>query len=111
MKTWLVALIGIVGKWLLAVFIGPRSKSRIRLEVKDEAVIADERKHLEELKAEIGRIENELAEIACKVTTAIVAADGHRIIELNTQRRKLHDEWDAARQRLLDFERYISQGR
>ena len=60
MKSWLVVILGIVGKWLLDVFTGPRPKSRIRLEVKDEAVIAQERKHAEELKAEIRRLENEL---------------------------------------------------
>lgn len=111
MKSWLITLIGIVGKFLLDVFTGPRSKSRIRLEVKNEGVIADERKHTEELKAEVRRIEHEMAKLSPQVTAAIKTANAHRIIELNTQRRKLHDEWDAARQRLLDFERYCREGR
>ncbi len=111
MKTWVIALIGIVGKWLWGVFTGPRSKSRIRLEVKDEAVIADERRHLEELKAEVRRIENELKALAMLVTTAIMASDGHRIIELNADRRKLRDDWDTAKQRLDSFERSCREGR
>jgi len=107
----LVVILGIVGKWRLDVFTGPRPKSRIRLEVKDEAGIAQERKHAEELKAEVGRLENELKAIAPQITAAIMASDGHRIIELNVRRRKLRADWDTAMQRLLDFERYCSQGR
>ena len=33
------------------------------------------------------------------------------IIDLNTRRNKLHDDLDAARQRLLSFERYLAEGR
>lgn len=111
MKTWIVALVGIVVRWFMDVFTGPRSKSRIRLEIKDEAVIAEERKHNEELKDEVRRIENEMAKLAPQITAAITASDGHRIIELNTQRRKLRDDRDTAKQRLDSFERYTAQGR
>ena len=105
--SWLIVVWGL----LRDVFTGPRPKSRIRVEVKSEAVIAEERRHTEELKAEVRRLENELKAIAPQITAAIKACDGHTIIDLNIRRRKLRDEWDTARQRLLDFERYIAQGR
>ena len=104
------AAIGLALLKLLGLLRGGKGY-RATVEVRSEAVIAEERKHLEELKAEVRRIENELKALAMLVTTAIMASDGHRIIELNTERRKLHDDWDAARQQLLDFERYCDKGR
>lgn len=111
MKTWIVALIGIIGKWFLDVFSGPRSKFRVRLEVKSEAVIADERKHLEELKHEVRRLEQEMAKLSPQCTAAIKAANPDRILELNDERNELHSQWSAARQRLFDYERYLDSGR
>lgn len=103
-------------KWiflLLWKFLGLfRSKgTRIKFEAKSEAVIAEERKHLEELKAEIRRLEGELRTIAPQITKAIQACNGHGIIALNQRRNELRDKWDAARHRLDSYERYIAQGR
>jgi len=106
-KAWISIL-----TWLLRIFIGPKTKSpRIRLEVKDEDVIAEERKHLEELKTEVRRIEHELDALSPKITSAIKDGDCRAILDLNAQRRRLRTDWDAARQRLLDFERYCGAGR
>jgi len=106
-KAWISIL-----TWLLRIFIGPKPKSpRVTVVVKDETVIAEERKHLEELKNEVRRIEHELKELAPQATAAITARDGPCVIKLNKLRNKLLDELDSARQRKVDFERSCREAR
>lgn len=105
MKTWIVIII----KWFLGVFTGPRSKSRIRVEVKDEAVIAQERKHYEQLKKEVERLERELKTIPEQAPKLIEAGDCDNLRKLNAKRNELHEQWHAAKQQLDDFERYLGK--
>jgi len=105
--SWLIVVWGL----LRDIFTGPRPKSRIRLEVKGEDVIAQERKHLEELNAEIRRIERELDALAPQATAAIKNADYHTLLDINDIRKRLFADLDTARRRKDDFERCCSQGR
>jgi hypothetical protein len=107
-KTYLIAAL----VWLLRAVLGPKPKSpRVTVVVKDESVIAEERKHLEELKAEVGRIERELKNSAAQSTTAIMARKRARVKFLDRELKRLRTERRTAIQRRDDFERLTGAGR
>jgi chromosome segregation ATPase len=103
--------------WLLSLFlklIGLLKGGRgtvVKFEARPQKSIDDDRKKIENLKAEVRRLEHEMAKLAPHITNAITACDGHRIIALNTERRRLRDQWNDARERLDDFERQVREGR
>ena len=104
--SWLIVLWGL----LRDIFTGPRPKSRIRLEVKGEDVIAQERKHLEELNAEVRRIKSEIKKLAPQATAAIMAHNRARVKFLDREFKRLRTERRTAEQRRDDYERLTSSG-
>ena len=104
--SWLIVVWGL----LRDIFTGPRPKSRIRLEVKDEAVIAQERRHAEELQAEVRRLNNELDKLAPQATAAIMARNRAGVKFLDRELKRLRTERRTAEQRRDDYERLTSSG-
>ncbi len=108
MKAYLIAVL----VYLLRIFIGPKPKlPRVIITVKDEGVIAEERKHLEELQVEVRRLNNEIDKLAPRITAAIVARNDDFHKRLDDRRNELCTERDTAQQRLDDYQGYLSQGR
>ena len=108
--SWLIILWGL----LKDVFTGPRPKSRIRLEVKGEDVIAQERKHLEELAAKVRKLQGELDVITQKALAEMQLINKHRGSfvkwrDLDCQRRLRARAVNDAIAEYDDAQRYTAQ--
>jgi len=102
--------IGTIIAWLLKIigmFRGG-SSSRIKLDVRSEKSVEDERKRLDKLYARMKGIDNELTETIQKIIRSKKAGDGDTSLEsrLNDMRDKLFQQFKDAKREYDNAKRH-----